>query len=332
VTVTQRAGEAAVDADVAPETTVDLDADGAGVGALREAMTEQETRVVSETAGLPAGATEGTCLLVPLTYRGTTYGVLAVLDEAGFVDGREQVVFESLGRSVGTSINDVLTKRTITADTVLKIGAELTDDDIPLVDLASTLDTRFEHEATILEDDDVLSIVSTTYDDVAELVAAAEDRSDVLDAEPLVETDDESVVQFRIADSPVVDALSEVGSDITSMSADSTTLTIDIRVGTEAAASRVLDELRAAYEQAELVAYHEETPDRTPHAFRQELRNDLTERQYVALKKAYISGYFEWPRRVEGQQLADSMGIVASTYHQHLQAAKRKLVEAFFDE
>ncbi|MFB6256024.1 MAG: bacterio-opsin activator domain-containing protein [Haloplanus sp.] len=334
VTVSHRAG----DVDVADGTTFDVDGDpdAAGVRTLAEVVTTQETRIVDDPAGLPvadAGA-EDTYLLIPLTYRGTTYGALAVIDDAGLADGRERVVLESLGRSAGTSINDALTRRTITADTVLKIDVELVDDDIALVDLASTLDTRFEHEATIPEHDnnEVLCIVSTPHDDISEVIETAADHPDVLDTETLVRAEDESVVQFRLANSPAVDALTGLGSRITDMSADTTTLTLGFRVGTERAASRALDVLRESYDQVELVAYREDTPDRTPHAFREELRSDLTERQYVALKKAYVSGYFEWPRRVEGEQLANSMGIVASTYHQHLQAAKRKLVESFFDE
>jgi predicted DNA binding protein len=273
-------------------------------------------------------------VLVPLTYRGTTYGVLAVFDDETLGDGRERVVLESLGRSIGTSINDVLTKRTITADSVLQLSVELTDDDIFLVDLASTLDARFDHEATIPDGEDrsVLTVVSTEYGDVDEVVETAERHADVVGAETLVETDDESVVQFRLENSPLVDVLSEFGSRVTGMSADATTLDLAFRVGTERAASRVLGRLRETYETVDLVAYHEDTPDRTPHTFREELRSALTERQYVALKKAYVSGYFEWPRRADGEQLAESMDIVASTYHQHLQAAKRKLVDAFFDE
>lgn len=332
VTVSQCAG----DVDVADGTTFDVDGDpdAAGVRTLGEAVTARETRIVEDTAGLPVvdGEDEGTYLLVPLTYRRTAYGVLAVLDDTDLADGRERVVLESLGRSVGTSINDVLTRRTITGDAVLKISVELTDDDLFLVDLASTLDVRFEHEAVIPEDGtEVLGIVSTPCDDVAGILETAAAHPDVRDAEALVEADDESVLQLRITNSPLVNVLSEVGCRITAMSADETTPTLDFRVGTERAASRVLDALDETYDQVDLIAYYEDRPDRTPHTFREQLRDELTDRQYVALKKAYVSGYFEWPRRADGEQLADSMDIVPSTYHQHLQAAKRKLVAKFFD-
>ncbi|WP_305882157.1 bacterio-opsin activator domain-containing protein [Haloplanus pelagicus] len=331
VTVVEQAG----DGDAAAvEESFDLTADGDAVRALRGAIEDQETRTVEAPAELVADADGGTCVLVPLTYRGTTYGALCVLSEANFGDGRERIVLESLGRSIGTSINDVLTKRTITTDTVLNIGVELGDDDLFLVDLAATLDARFEHEETIADDQGrgVLTIVSTEHDDPEKVVETALRHDDVLAGETLVTTDDRSVVQFRLTNSPLVDVLSEVGSRVTTMTADSTSLTLEFRVGTERAASRVLDTLRERYDGVELTAYHEDAPDGTPHRFREELRNELTDRQLTALKKAYVSGYFEWPRRAEGTQLAESMDIVPSTYHQHLQAAKRKLVETFFEE
>ena len=328
VAVVQRAG---VDESVLAES-LDVTADTPDARTLRAVVEEQESRTVEEPTGSLEGI-EGTCVLVPLTYRGTTYGVLGVLHDGGLDDGRERVVLESLGRSVGTSINDVLTKRTITTDTVLKIGVDLVDYDIFLVDLARTLDARFEHEATVIDDDQgVLTIVSTEHDALDEVSEAAADNPDVVDMETLATTDERSVLQFRLSNSPLVDVLSEVGSRVTAMTADSTGLELAFRVGTERTASRVLDTLRERYDHVELTAYHEDDPDETPHRFREKLRSELTDRQLTALKKAYVSGYFEWPRRVEGTQLAESMDIVPSTYHQHLQAAKRKLVETFFEE
>ncbi|MFD1632303.1 bacterio-opsin activator domain-containing protein [Haloplanus ruber] len=329
VTVVQREG---VD-ETALAASLDVAADTPAASALRAVVEEQESRTVEDPTD-PLAELDGTCVLVPLTYRGTTYGVLGVVHDGEMDDGRERVVLESLGRSVGTSINDVLTKRTITTDTVLKIGVKLTDYDIFLVDLAATLDAQFEHEATVIEDGDqgILTIVSTAYDDLDGMFETAAEHPDVVDMETLASTDERNVVQFRLSNSPLVDVLSEVGSRVTAMTADSTGLELEFRVGTERAASRVLDTLRERYDHVELTAYHEDEPDATPHHFREELRNELTDRQLTALKKAYVSGYFEWPRRVEGTQLAESMDIVPSTYHQHLQAAKRKLIETFFEE
>ncbi|MCF2241532.1 helix-turn-helix domain-containing protein, partial [Halobacterium salinarum] len=282
-----------------------------------------------------SGTADGdACVLVPVTYRSTTYGVLAVSTAEHRIDDREQVLLRSLGRTTGASINDALTRRTIATDTVLNIGVELSDTALFLVELAGATDTTFEQEATIADSQTqgVLMLVTTPHDDPQGVVDTALGYDAVQDAEVIVSTDDESVVQFDLSSSPLVDVLSECGSRVIRMHADRTTLELDVRVGTEGAARRVLSTLRDKYADVELVAYHEDDPEQTPHGFREELRNDLTDRQLTALQKAYVSGYFEWPRRAEGKQLAESMDIVPSTYHQHLQAAKQKLVGAFFEE
>ncbi|MFW6320452.1 MAG: bacterio-opsin activator domain-containing protein [Halohasta sp.] len=309
------------------------DAEMGSLDPLREAVTTGEPVVIEESICLQELAAEEACVLVPLRYRSTTYGVLGVIARADALDDRERAMLGSLGRAVGTSINYALTKRTITTDTVLTIGVDLTDDDPVLVRLAADLDTQFSHEAVIANDrEGLLVLVSTDHADPAAVVDRAAADDDVLGAEVLVETDDESVVQLRLAESALVDVLSEFGSRITSLEADGTTLSVEFTVGTESAAQSVLDTLRERYEQVDLMAYHESEPEQTAQGFREELRGRLTERQLTALKKAYVSGYFEWPRRVEGSQLAESMDIVPSTYHQHLQAAKGKLVAAFFEE
>ncbi len=61
------------------------------------------------------------------------------------------------------------------------------------------------------------------------------------------------------------------------------------------------------------------------------VRGTLTDRQLVALETAYRSGYFDWPRPVDGSDLATSMDIARQTFHQHLRSAQRKLLAGFFD-
>jgi predicted DNA binding protein len=57
----------------------------------------------------------------------------------------------------------------------------------------------------------------------------------------------------------------------------------------------------------------------------------LTEKQLAALRAAHAGGYYDWPRRgSSAQELADALGVASATYHQHLRAAERKLVDAFF--
>jgi len=58
----------------------------------------------------------------------------------------------------------------------------------------------------------------------------------------------------------------------------------------------------------------------------------LTGRQRTVLEAAYLSGYFDWPRRqTTGEELADSLDIASSTLHQHLRVASAKVFEQYFD-
>jgi predicted DNA binding protein len=58
----------------------------------------------------------------------------------------------------------------------------------------------------------------------------------------------------------------------------------------------------------------------------------LTERQATTLEAAYHAGYFEWPRTASGEEVADSLGIASSTFHQHLRKAEAGVMEAVLSQ
>ena len=72
-------------------------------------------------------------------------------------------------------------------------------------------------------------------------------------------------------------------------------------------------------------------PPASRQAFLGSLEKRLTTRQLTALRKGYLGGFFDWPRDVSGEELADSMDICPSTFHQHLRAGERKLLTAVFE-
>lgn len=62
------------------------------------------------------------------------------------------------------------------------------------------------------------------------------------------------------------------------------------------------------------------------------LTGDLTERQRTALEAGYFGGFFEWPRHRSGEAVAESLDIGASTFHQHVRKAEKKLLDVVFAE
>ena len=298
--------------------------------AIRDCLEANAVRTVDELSLLELGDDER-CVLVPLSYRSTIYGLMGVVCRSTF-DDRETVLLGSIGRSVGVSINSLLTKQTLTTDSVLTVGVELFDDALLLPRLAAAGGTTLAYEAILSANREtgVVLFVSTPADP-AVLVDCASAFESVRAVDPIV-VGETSIIQLHLADSPLVEILSTFGSQLTAIDVDDSRLAVEFAVPTETTAQSLLEALRAQYDRVELVAYHETDPQQTAQGFREEFRSRLTDRQLTALKTAYVSGYFEWPRQVDGSQLAESMDIVPSTYHQHLQAATRKLIELVFAE
>lgn len=74
------------------------------------------------------------------------------------------------------------------------------------------------------------------------------------------------------------------------------------------------------------------TPFVTRTALETVVDKRLTGRQLDALKFAFEYGYFDRPRRTTQQELAERMGISASTFGQHLHSSLRKLLSTLFTD
>jgi DNA-binding transcriptional ArsR family regulator len=62
------------------------------------------------------------------------------------------------------------------------------------------------------------------------------------------------------------------------------------------------------------------------------LDDRLTDRQQSVLQAAYEAGYYERPREVTGEQLAEALGITSATFSQHIRAAERTLLSIAYEE
>ena len=146
------------------------------------------------------------------------------------------------------------------------------------------------------------------------------------------ETDDDFTFSVTATESPPFTRLAEHGGVIVEATAEPTSASLTIEAPPEQDVRSMLDVLRAEYDGVELRSRVErESRDRTLTEFASEVDDRLTERQRSALKTAELNGYFEWPRPVDGSEIAERMGITRQTFHQHLRAAERKLVEAYVD-
>lgn len=58
----------------------------------------------------------------------------------------------------------------------------------------------------------------------------------------------------------------------------------------------------------------------------------LTDKQRQALMTAYEAGYYDTPRKVSTEQLANKLGLVSSTFTVHRQKAEKRILDAIVEQ
>jgi PAS domain S-box-containing protein len=295
--------------------------DPAGLGA----------RAASE-AWLDAEALAGVAA-IPLSYGDTTYGVLTLYTKSvEALNEHELVVLAALGRMTGTNINALERGRMLGSDTATELVLETTDSDLFVVALSRETGCFLEFEGSVYRDDGTVLMLFRTDAAPGAVREVAGAFPAIRHLEPIHEYDEETLWEFGMADASLTTALAERGATLRSISVADGAAEITIELPTESETREIVALVRERYPETTIAAHRQR--ERSPWSRRDfvaDLEASLTERQLTALRKAHASGYFEWSRSVTGEDLAESMNIDRSTYHQHLRAAERKLVEGFFE-
>ena len=271
-------------------------------------------------------------VVVPLSYGDRRYGLLGVYSSEGnALDRRERKVCESVGKMIANGLHSVETTRILTTDRVVELRVAINDERFTLRRIADRIGTSVEHLGTTRLDHDGCELYLRTSTPI--------DDCDGLETLPFVRsvrlvsgTDEDSTIAITVTESPPFEQLADHGGVVTEAGATPSHATMTIEAPPEGEVRSLLDVLRAEYDGVELRSRSDrESRDRSLTEFAAAVDEELTDRQRVALKTAELNGYFEWPRPVDGSEIADSMGITRQTFHHHLRAAERKLVEAYVD-
>jgi predicted DNA binding protein len=277
----------------------------------------------------------GALACFPLLYGDTQYGVLTVAaTEKNAFDDRELAVLNVLARVASTAINAVEGRRILTTDSVVEVEVTMRDEELFFSDLAREFDCSLAYEGSLYEDGgSVVMLFIIEGADSEALVEAAAVRDDVEAATNVSASDDGGVVEFLVDDPPVISALAERGAETTAITAEGHEVRITLEMPASADPRAVIEQLTDRYPSTNLVARRErERHEQTKQELVADIEERLTERQQLALQKAFLGGFFDWPRSISGEDLAESMDISPSTYHQHLRAAERKVLAAVFEK
>ncbi|WP_254763457.1 bacterio-opsin activator domain-containing protein [Natrinema marinum] len=299
-------------------------------------LRERTVTVADDVSGAVDGdAFAGAVGRVPLAYGDTVYGTLSVATERpGAFAEDEREWLATIGRQVGYAIAAVRRRNLLLSDRVTELEVTCRDAGSFFVDASRRLDCRFELDSLVpLGEGTQLYYVRLEGASPADVFDLAEDDPGIDDCR-LVETGEEGWrVEFVIEGSCPVVTLTEYGVTVREAAFEVGTATITGDCAADADLRTIVDGLRTAFPDSELVGKREaERAVQTAREFREGLEDRLTDRQEAALRAAYFGGYYDWPRESTAEEVADAMGVSSPTLHNHLRKGQHELLRTFFDE
>ncbi|WP_331236473.1 PAS domain S-box protein [Natronorarus salvus] len=325
----------------ADRVVVSLDPDdpgneGPGARAVRERETQVVRNVFSDPSFEPwreAAAEFGFTAVaaIPVVHEGTVYGVLGVYaDRPDAFDTAERAVIDRLGEVVGHAIAAVERKRALMSDELIELDLRITDVLSALgspVEMPGTMTLEY----TIPLGDDEFLVYGTATPDAIDTVCGLVDTIPHWDAVTVRSRGDPTRFELRLTDPPLLSVVADHGGYIDSAVVEDGDYRVTIHLPPGVDVRRLLDGVEEAYPGTEMHRRRQLTRSGDdPHRIQRRLLRSLTDRQRAALDTAYHAGYFEWPREADGTEVADSLGVAPTTFHQHLRKAESKVVGSLY--
>jgi len=334
-------GEVVTADDAGPLRDGDAVAGDGGTVAGDGADTGLDGETAGGTGGIDApaaddGAGSGAPVAaIPIRYRETVYSVLLVVGETADTFGDHDVaVLSAVGRTVGTAINAIESRRMTTTDGVVTVEVSVSGATRPLAELARTAECRVEFEGLNRHEDGTLLLFLRSEAAIDEATLAAAIEASAAQSGTVVGSGDGgSLLEVTLPTTSPLAHIIDLGVRLTDLTVDPGRSVMEFETPGEPAARSLVEILEERYVGVDLQTLRrDDTPEREHVSFGHSVRESLTDRQLTALESAYRAGFFEWPHETSGDELAEAMGVSRSTFHQHLRAAQRKLLDAFFDD
>ena len=303
-----------------------------------ETGTPQVVRSIADAESVPeavrrAAFADGiqSLLAIPLISGSRVHGVVGVYaaDPDAF-SPREESSFATVGAIAGFAVDAARNRTLLSSDTIVELTIQLSDPADPLVGAATELDADLDVDGVVPQDDDRL-LAYLTVDGAAPTRLEAAFADDASLSRIVENGDDGGTVEVELAAETALGALSARGGTVRSAAFEPKRGRITIDLPPEAEIRRVADAVTRRFDAEVLAKRQRERERTTATAFRDELRDRLTDRQETVLRTAFLADYFESPRGSTAEEVADALDITGPTLLYHLRTSQRKLLEEFFD-
>jgi len=262
---------------------------------------------------------------VPLTYDGITHGVLTVgTDSPGDFGDREREVLSQLGTAIGNAIAAIERRRALESDETIELEFRGPGDALPFAQVAEKIGCEVRHERTVSRQDSSLSvyykIAGEFTDDMLDSV-----RGSFRGSVEIVTEDSSTLVEVK-TDHWFGSPLAEYGGILREAIADPDETTLTVEVPKQADVRSFTERLQAEAPSLELTAKRQhQRQQQTPAELHDQIRTELTDRQFEVLQTAVSAGYFEWPRENDGSDIAETLDITQPTVNKHLRLAEKQI-------
>ncbi|WP_408958227.1 PAS domain S-box protein [Natrinema sp. 74] len=327
--------------DAVTVTTVD---ESAAEPTGRAARTRAPVSVENVAESVRDGEWRGTALsqnfqsvyAVPLIYDGFLYGVLSIYgEERNAFDETFREILAELGETIAYAIDAVKRKNALLGDTRTEVELEVAAD-ATLCRLAASLGEPVTYEGATAQADGsqlVFAAVEGPVDDAAE-IGDHSTVEGISDLSTIANYEGETLLQLRLSGPFLGSLVGTHGARLREFAAHESGGRAIIDVPDAIEIREVLAGINRSGPSVSMVARREQaTSDRSTLGgpARNALLETFTDRQREVVQTAYHGGFFEWPRRATGEEIADSLAISSPAFHKHVRSAERKLFAALFE-
>lgn len=266
-------------------------------------------------------------IAVPLSYDDLDYGVLTLYaDCVGAFDGEFGELLAELGDTIADAINGIETRRSLRSESVVELEIHIDASDATCVRIAEALGEPVRIDGTVPQGGD-RSLVYVSSD--VDLEPASSTVRAVESARPI---DDGATrrTELSVAGPTVADRLAVHGANVGSLVATPTGIDTTVTLPRSESVRSLIEGLDDRYGTVELRSRRDAETVGEPAFGPTTVADRLTDRQFEAVRTAYLAGYFEWPRTSTGEEVAEAMGITQPTFNRHLRTSERKLFSDTF--
>jgi predicted DNA binding protein len=267
---------------------------------------------------------------IPLLHDGMRHGVVTVHADHPNAFDELRAVMDDIGRIISHASTAIQCQNALLSHASMELEVEINAPACFFVRFVEETETSVSF-GSISSTDDGWSLVFLTAEEPELLLERAERAVSVRSAQ-LLEDDADGLIEVQFDDSFIGSFLSRHGISIQRASATPEEVQITVSIPPSMSPRQALGAIQAKYPESRLLAKRDQRHAGVSSATSSDSIFDrLTDRQREAIERAYADGYFEVPKQVTGEEIAESMDISTSTFHNHLRAAEAELFAWLFD-